>query len=403
MRPALPRRSAAQRERSWNPWLIVAVLAVCVFAGNMAILLRGTSASHSGAVSRQARVNHVRHNNEEEIENDDPLNNSANRNGADEQRTRQHGAIADSLDRGLAGSREAPGSTASDVVLLTYASDTGRDTNFDYSLVSAARTGLPVRLLGFGEPWRGLTSKFIGVLAELARIPPDTLVVFADAFDVLYMVAPDGDAAAVAGLFRSRFESVAGARQAAFVFGGELGCWPYLDGRRDGERLCEEVYPRAPPGSPYRFLNSGVWMARAGAARTHIEALVRAYNAQGDAGMNDQELATNLFVHGRPGVEHNITLDYHNSLFQNLHMHFDVLRVPASLAEPVRNTVTGGSPLLVHFNGGAKGEFDRVRKELDTRLGTGMRPSAPNITLVGSAGRRTVPLDQLVARIWPSG
>ena len=60
---------------------------------------------------------------------------------------------------------------------------------------------VPLTLLGFGDEYRGNYQKLRGARAHLATLPRRTLVLFADAYDVLY--AADGAA------LRRRYDELA--------------------------------------------------------------------------------------------------------------------------------------------------------------------------------------------------
>lgn len=155
-------------------------------------------------------------------------------------------------------------------------------------------------------------------------------------------------------------------------------CAPYTDGRPDGVNICEKVYPPSP--TPYRWLNSGVWMARARTARRALQAaLAYGVKMQEDvypllggqipgtewpvvpiSKQNDQEMFAQIFLDGN--LE-NVTLDYHCSLIQCMHQsEGDVdMNTRNSKGKPTpRNQITGSHPVLFHFNGGSKGSFASV-------------------------------------------
>jgi hypothetical protein len=69
---------------------------------------------------------------------------------------------------------------------MTYATHGGSDDRFCRAVESAIQHDVPLRILGWGEKWNGLTQKFEGALATLKTLPDECTVVFTDAFDVLY-------------------------------------------------------------------------------------------------------------------------------------------------------------------------------------------------------------------------
>lgn len=211
----------------------------------------------------------------------------------------------------------------------------------------------------------------------------------------------------------------------------EKGCWPDWD-MAFGRDFCLRHYPKVPrflgPGhpslarrpcpslatdpppcgssvqspTPYRFLNSGVWMGyaeRAYALLTELQArgcskckgaqhtcaqrlthrLTRSHAAHGQPrppaplsqaytpGLDDQHVVGHMFV-DRPEA---FALDYNSTLFQSLQG--DGVGSPAAVhpafpaggaAGPVRNSLTGARPLVLHFNGGSKPKFNGFRDHL---------------------------------------
>lgn len=69
---------------------------------------------------------------------------------------------------------------------VTYASHHGSDERFCMALESAARQGMRLTILGWGVPWRGLFQKLEAAMEFADSLPPDDVVLFVDAFDVLF-------------------------------------------------------------------------------------------------------------------------------------------------------------------------------------------------------------------------
>ena len=143
---------------------------------------------------------------------------------------------------------------------------------------------------------------------------------FADAYDVLFAGGFDD--------ILEQFETFG----APAVFSAECHCWPDAD-----------LAPEYPPSATrYRFLNSGVWIARTEAAhdlfqRFHLPAL--------RDNQSDQRLFTRLLLEGAA-----LTLDRDCRIAQSLN---------ASEADiewrqgRIVNRLTGQAPLIFHGNGGA--------------------------------------------------
>lgn len=101
-------------------------------------------------------------------------------------------------------------------------------------------------ILGWKLPWKGLSQKLEAAHAYAASLPPDDLLLFTDAFDVLFTAKPEH---IVEQFLRSN---------ASILFSAECGCWPHI--MENKGKACFDAYPPAPQGSPYRYLNSGTWI-----------------------------------------------------------------------------------------------------------------------------------------------
>ena len=122
-------------------------------------------------------------------------------------------------------------------------------------LLVALRARVPLTLIGFGEAYHGNFQKLTGARDVVASLPRDTLVLFADAYDVLYSAGADA--------LRDGFAALR-VPPSRVLFMGERGCWPDWDMGPPGRRFCLQAYPNST--TPYRYVNSGVWMGRAAAA-----------------------------------------------------------------------------------------------------------------------------------------
>jgi len=190
-------------------------------------------------------------------------------------------------------------------------------------------------------PWTGLSQKLQAAYEYATALPPGDLLLFTDAFDVLFTGGPTE--IVIQFLLHN----------SSLLFSAECGCWPHIMERKG--RACFYDYPAAP--TPYRYLNSGSWIGTALAAATMLSEVIRlAGNDFRNA--NDQKLVADMFISRR----FNISLDYHNSIFQSMHMTRDP---PLPLCDPSEdmqlttdgtwlNRRTRGRPALLHFNGGGK-------------------------------------------------
>ena len=122
-----------------------------------------------------------------------------------------------------------------------------------------------------------------------------------------------------------------------------------------GRAFCTVRYPRSP--TPYRYVNSGLWVGRAAAAYKLFTELV-AYTP----GLDDQHVVGHIFV----DLLERFALDRRATLLQSMHGGGGEVR-PLRTAEgaPVlRNALTNTSPVVLHFNGGAKRSFATYRDHL---------------------------------------
>jgi hypothetical protein len=232
---------------------------------------------------------------------------------------------------------------------MTYATHGGKDDRFCRAVESAVQHKVPLRILGWGEKWRGLTQKFEGALETLKTLPDSCTVVFTDAYDVLYT---------------SDLESIKREHEAMgapVLFAGECGCWPQITRDRGKGDVCLNEYPTAP--TPYRFLNSGQWIMHASNAKEIFQALIDVapeYAAKFNvpvSKINDQEMASDFYMQGR----HNIQLDHTNRIFQAMHA---THAAPLKECDPWpemqvidgrwENKAFQTAPKILHFNGGGK-------------------------------------------------
>jgi len=69
---------------------------------------------------------------------------------------------------------------------VTYASHGGRDDRFCRAVESAIREGHDLVILGWGEAWKGLSQKLSAAYEYALSLPPQDMLLFTDAFDVLF-------------------------------------------------------------------------------------------------------------------------------------------------------------------------------------------------------------------------
>lgn len=230
---------------------------------------------------------------------------------------------------------------SSTIHAVTYASHRGRDDRFCRAVESAVRNDINLVILGWGVPWRGLSQKLEAAHAYTSSLPATDIILFTDAFDVLYTSSLQS--------INESFLSL----KSDIIFSAECGCWPHVAEDRD---VCFTGYPISP--TPYRYLNSGTWIGFADPSAKMLQSVIK--EAGKDFGnANDQKLIADFYIANRFGIK----LDFSNKLFQSMHMTLDP---PLPHCNPVEdvvldkstntwfNKLTKSTPAVLHFNGGGK-------------------------------------------------
>jgi hypothetical protein len=257
---------------------------------------------------------------------------------------------------------------------VTYASHGGRDDRFCRAVESALRHNISLIILGWGVKWTGLSQKLEAAMWYASQLPPDDVLMFTDAFDVMFTNSPSHILQEYLSFQDS--STAMPPHDVDIIFAGECGCWPHV--MIDHGRPCFDSYPPAP--TPYRYLNSGTWIARAHSAIIMLQKIIK------DAGndftnANDQKLVADMFIaqrHSNPLSSSSsltssppIELDYHAKLFQSMHMTFDAPLPRCNPSEDLElrqgryfNKRTKTFPSVFHFNGGGKAHHLAMEKEL---------------------------------------
>ncbi len=199
-------------------------------------------------------------------------------------------------------------------------------------LDSAAIHGLPIQNLATTTAWNGLQDKLLAMQRVLDTLSDTDICCFVDAYDVVVNCNTD--------TLLQRFL----ASGVDLLFGAET--------QLDPPFMPVEAYPTA--DTPFRFLNSGVYIGRVAA--------IRAMMAWGDCrGMNDQEYAARYWLHVR-GTEP-VRLDTRCQIALNM------WAVPWAQLQirggDIHYTPFQVSPCFVHFNGGSYRDLyrDFVRRD----------------------------------------
>lgn len=195
-------------------------------------------------------------------------------------------------------------------------------------LESGKRYGLEIEPLGLGETWRGGEmsagtgggQKINLLRPALQRLPPERPVLFVDGYDTLI----SGHVTDILGAWQQICDGP--------LFAAEVFCWP--------DRDWADAYP--PAKTPYRFLNSGAFIGKAGD-------LLRILDQEIDDGEDDQRYYTERFLSGK----HDMTLDTECRVFQCLNGALDDVRSDEGRGM-LFNQRTESWPAVIHANGPSK-------------------------------------------------
>eukprot|EP00667_Euglena_gracilis_P011817 EG_transcript_12094 len=202
-------------------------------------------------------------------------------------------------------------------------------------LRSAVRNNITMHVFGWHEKHLTKKTKVVKIpliLAALKTVPPDTVVVMVDAFDVLFADAE----ATIARRYRELNADV--------VVGCERACYNEMLGQ-----TCYERFPRQPSG--YGGLNSGALIGKAGAV-TELYQLAAEYRKRNPKSNAVQKAATDQGFVGLAYLQwraqnRSIVLDCNETIIQN------VWRAEADFCQHnLHNCRTNTTPSIFHFNGG---------------------------------------------------
>ena len=211
----------------------------------------------------------------------------------------------------------------------------GKDTDFRIVTVatepekmwalekSAAKYGAEVLNLGKEHPWRDPMTGLAGmpkiqlVNEYLATIPSDAIVLFMDGYDTFFADSPS--------VVLERFYQM----DADIVFGAEAECWPVPE--------MAHLWPET--GTPYKYLNSGLYIGRADALHDFIS------QAQDTVAHKDDQLhCQNRYLDNK--TEWNVKLDIEAYIFQN---HDTDIKI---FEDQLWNDKTNCCGCIYHGNGG---------------------------------------------------
>ncbi|CDR33002.1 glycosyltransferase domain-containing protein [Criblamydia sequanensis] len=195
-------------------------------------------------------------------------------------------------------------------------------------LLSAEKFGLKVEVLGMGLPYKKNGQKLSYMKMYLENIPDTDLVLFVDAYDVIFLANEN--------VIKDKFYSF----NSPFVISAETNCFPFQE--------LASAYPESP--TLFKYLNSGTYMGYAG----YIKFLLNEFIIEEDK--SDQGQLTKLFLRR----EHEITLDYYSELFMTLHgIRGNQIKLEKD-PKLVHCLLTGSTPSIIHGNGLGKKLYQHI-------------------------------------------
>jgi hypothetical protein len=234
----------------------------------------------------------------------------------------------------------------SGIFVYTYANYYSSKYNPEFSLAlqTAALNDIPLNVIGWGAQYlKGHVKKMQTALMVTSMLPSDCIVMFNDAYDVLFTT----DLMDIKNRFLRTGHKV--------IYSGECGCWPQKIMPEFGEEWCRNVYPPAP--TFYRYLNSGGWIGYAGNMNNVIRLQMQEaenWNKTGKKAKGDQQMVAAVYVRG----EADIHIDHYAEFFQNM---YDGEISMYENCKPLtdvqwngthwENKVTKTAPAILHFSG----------------------------------------------------
>ena len=254
------------------------------------------------------------------------------------------------LAKALRSSEPPPSSSLPvDAVLHVVCVASSWRPELDRLQVSVERVGLRLKVLGLGQPWRGLGSKITLLRDHIADLANEDLLLFVDAYDVLLL----SNAKEMARTF---VDNVEAQTPGTVLFGAELNAAP--------DAALRLVYPMT--ATPFRFLNSGTYLGRV----RDVEAMLRAVQADLDAHhiafgadplrFDDQRWFNRFLL-----THSSAALDSRSRFFLTLH-DVDTEDLDVGSDAIIRSHITGTTPFLIHGNGNGIDAFHNLSADLAT-------------------------------------
>ena len=243
-----------------------------------------------------------------------------------------------------------PSTIEKEARMQTHVLTVGTDQSKMFMLEqSSERHGINFLNLGHGVEWRGGSMSETGggqkinlVRSHVQSLPDDDLVLFCDAYDVI-----------IADNLETIVERFLGF-DCDILFAAERDCWP--------DRGLEKKFKET--GTPYRYLNSGLYMGK-------VEALKKFFHRDLDDAEDDQLWSQLAFLSGPH--EQNVLLDTEAYVFQCSDLFCRVL--DGRLINEIC------SPCIYHGNGGETAKL-KLNEIFDTfsyeRVEAPVAPQSPN-------------------------
>jgi hypothetical protein len=195
-------------------------------------------------------------------------------------------------------------------------------------LDSADRYGLSIEILGMGIPFLGNSHKFMLVQDYIENLDEDDVVLFVDAYDVLFFADEDK----ILQTFLD-FDK-------PFIISVERYCWPYPE--------LEPLFPRGP--TSFRYINSGSYMGYVYQIKDIMND-IRPGPYQDDQGLITKHYFQNPDMY---------TFDVYGELFMPLagviiqEFEFNYFDKTVTMGE------TGVKPCMIHGNGGSRPMYQQM-------------------------------------------
>ncbi len=215
--------------------------------------------------------------------------------------------------------------------ICTVASN--RTQGLQQLLNSCDYQNVQIDVLGMDKPFRGLSDKLIYVLEYIQNLPDSDIVMFVDAYDVLFMTDAD--------TILSNFLEMGH----PFIISGERYCWP-LEHRRS-------EFPPIP--TSFKYVNSGVYMGYVDVMKFIFNSFVPI-----DPLVNDQDTMTAYYL-DNPGQ---ILIDANCVLFLSMAGVYKSELIIDYLNKQVTLKETGTRPCTIHGNGCSRAIYQSIYDEL---------------------------------------